>query len=354
MATTYTGTPAAPAAPTMPKPWAPVKRDYPITPRENLMLALSHQKPQWMPNISASSQLFGSKLAHDSPPAHERQMDTTDWFGVEYIYSEAYGSNTPQGNVLDCVTEWEEKIVWPDLDQIDWATEAKQFMQDRDPSLALNMRMSNGLFERLHMIEGFDAALTDILLEPEAVQDYLFAVADFKIDLFNHMRDHLELDYIVAADDWGTMRAPFFSTDTFEKTILEPTKRFVKGVHARGTKFIAHCCGVIEPFVPYMVEEIGFDGLEIQTNLNDIGAILEKYGDRVTVQCSPSRSFAPNPEMTTDEARAMARELVEQYGAQVMPGPGALATVFSAVEHIYYALEGEIYEYSKKLYQDLF
>ena len=317
------------------------------------MLAMNHEKPVWMPNLFASSQLFGSKIANDSPPAHMRQSETTDWFGVEYKYSEAYGSNTPQGNVLDCVTEWEEKIVWPDLDQFDWATEAKEFMKERDESQALYMRMSNGLFERLHMIEGFDQALTDLLLEPEAVQDYLFAVADFKIDLFNHIRDHLELDFIVAADDWGTMRAPFFSTDTFEKTILEPTKRFVKGVHARGTKFVAHCCGVIEHFVPYMVDEIGFDVLEIQTNLNDIGAIFAKYGDRTTIECSIARPALADPNITADEVRILAREMVDAYGAHAVPGPGALAMMFNPVEHVYNALEEEIYEYSKKRYEGL-
>ncbi|MCL2125270.1 MAG: hypothetical protein FWH33_04685 [Oscillospiraceae bacterium] len=348
-----TTTAVAPAPPTMPMPFAPVKRDYPISLRENLMLALSHKKPVWMPNITASSQLFGSKLAHDSPPAHERQMDTMDWFGVEYKYSAMQGSNTPQGNVMTCVTEWREKVKWPDLDQFDWAAEAEEFMLQRDDSLALQMRMSNGLFERLHMIEGFDAALTDLLLEPEAVQDYLFAIADFKIDLFNHMRDHLEFDFIVAADDWGTMRAPFFSTDTFEKTILEPTKRFVKGVHDRGTRFIAHCCGVIEPFVPYMVEEIGFDGLEIQTNLNDIDAIFAKYGDRVTIQCGPNADLLRKPDVTADDARVAAREMIDKYGAHAVPGSGALAMIFNPVEDIYYAIEDEIYEYSKKRYEGL-
>ena len=349
MAETTNTTPAAPA---MPRPWAPVQRDYPITPRENLMLAMNHMKPLWMPNLAASSQLFGSKIANESPPAHMRMVDTTDWFGVNYKFSAAYGSNTPQGNVMECVTEWKEKVIWPDIDQFDWETEAKEFLEGRDESLALYMRMSNGLFERLHMIEGFDAALTDILLEPEAVQDYLFAIADFKIDLFNHMRDHLDLDYIICADDWGTMRAPFFSVDTFKKTILEPTKRFVKGVHDRGTKFVAHCCGVIEPFVPYMVEEIGFDVLEIQNDLNDIDAIFSKYGDHVTIECNPLVNLPRNAEITDKEARKLAHKLVDNYGAHTMRGPGALATFFSPVDHVYYSLEEEIYEYSKLCYEE--
>ena len=332
----------------MPKLWPPVSREYPITPKENLMLAFNRKKPLWMPNLYASSQEFRSTIARDSPP--ERLEDTTDWFGVEYKYSEAQASNTPMGNVLNEITEWDEKITWPDLSKFDWASEAKKL--ERDDSLALYMRMSNGPFERLHMIEGFEQALIDIISEPEAVRAYLERLVDFKIELFNHIRDHTPLDYIIAADDWGTMRAPFFSTSTFEETILEPTKRFVKAVQARGTKFIAHCCGVIEPFVPYMVEEIGFDVLDIQ-DLNDIAAIIKKYGDRVTVLRHSKPKIVHDPDMTTERIRAYARDIVDTYGAHVMPGAGAVATVSSSFENVYYAYEEEIYEYSKSLYSNI-
>ena len=335
--------------PVMPKLWPPVEREYPITPGENLMLAINHQKPVWMPDLYASSQLFASAIARDSPP--ERTQDTTDWFGVEYKYSEAQGSNTPMGNVLNDITEWEDKISWPDLDQFDWEADAKRL--ERNESLALFMRMSNGPFERLHMIEGFEQALIDILTEPEAVKAYLMRLVDFKIDLFNHIRDYVPLDFIMAADDWGTMRAPFFSTDTFEKTILEPTKRFVKAVHERGTKFISHCCGVIEPFVPYMVEEIGFDGIEIQEELNDISGIIAKYGDRFTVKCAAPSMLVHDPDTSEEQVREYARGVVDAYGAHRVHGAGAIISLSSSFENIYYALENEIYEYSKSCYSGL-
>ena len=34
--------------PIMPPAYAPVERETPITPRENLMRAFNHQKPMWM------------------------------------------------------------------------------------------------------------------------------------------------------------------------------------------------------------------------------------------------------------------------------------------------------------------
>ncbi|SHH86782.1 Uroporphyrinogen decarboxylase (URO-D) [Sporobacter termitidis DSM 10068] len=334
--------------PTIPKPWPLPRREYPISPRENLMRALRHEKPVWMPNLYGSSQAFQSAIARDSPI--ERDRDAEDWFGVRYKYSAAQGSNTPQGNVLKDITEWEENIKWHDLSQYDWAADAARL--SRDESLALFMRMSNGPFERLHMLEGFEQALVDLITEPEAVHAFLMRLVDFKIELFNRIRDHLALDYIWAADDYGTMRAPFFSTALFEKTILEPTVRFVTAVHARGTKFIAHCCGKIDVFIPYLVEEIGVDGLEIQS-LNDIPGILEKYGDRVTVEYGPDPRLVYDPDTTAAQVRAHARDIVDRLGAQAVPGSGVALSVGSGFEHLFYPMEEEFYEYSKARYAGL-
>jgi hypothetical protein len=331
--------------PTIPKQWPLPSRDYPITPGSNLMLALNHEKPIWMPNLYASSQNFSSAIARDSPI--ERESDAEDWFGVQYKYSAMQGSNTPQGNVLTEITEWERKIRWQDLSHFDWAADAARLQ--RNGMLALFMRMSNGIFERLHMLEGFEQALIDILTEPESVHAFMMRLADFKIELFNRIRDHVPLDYIVAGDDWGTMRAPFFSTQTFEATILEPTVRFVEAVHARGTKFVAHCCGKIDVFIPYLVEEIGVDGLEIQ-GINDISGILKKYGDRVMIEYHPNPQLCYDPDTTEAQTRAHVREIVDEFGAQAVPGSGVAINIASDFEHIYYAMEEESYEYSKARY----
>ncbi len=334
--------------PVMPKPWPLRARDYPISPRENLLRALSHDKPVWMPNLYGSSQAYQSSVACDSPI--EREADAIDWFGVEYKYSEAQGSNTPQGNVMNDITEWEEKVHWEDLSKYDWEADAKRLQ--RDESLALFMRMSNGPFERLHMLEGFEQALVDLILEPEAVHAFMMRLVDFKIDLFNRIRDHVPLDYIVAGDDWGTMRAPFFSTAMFEKTILEPTARFARAVQSRGTKFILHCCGVIDCFVPYMVEEIGVDGLEIQ-KINDIPYILNKYGDRVTVEYHTDPFLCYDPDATEEEVRLHAKGIVDRFGAHVVPGAGVVINMSSGFEKLFYPMEETFYEYSKEMYSGL-
>lgn len=335
--------------PTVPKMWPLPKFDFPISPRENLMRALNQQKPVWMPSLYRSGKLYASAIARDSPI--ERTADAVDWFGVEYKYSASQGSNTPMGNVLNDITEWEEKIHWEDLSGYDWAADAARF--EPDPDLATYMRMSNGPFERLHMLMGFEQALLDLITEPETVHAFLMRLVDFKIELFNRITDHIHIDFVSAADDWGTMRAPFFSTELFEKTILEPTVRFVKAVQARGTKFVAHCCGKIDCFIPYLVEEIGVDVLEIQGELNDIPGILQKYGDRVTVEYGVDPHIVHDPDTTADEIRAHVRTIVDRFGAQAVPGSGVIATYGSSFDHIFYPMEETFYTYSKRLYAGL-
>ena len=55
--------------PVMPRQIVLPQRDYPISPRENLMLALNHQKPYWMPDFYGSSQGVRARTGRDDPAA---------------------------------------------------------------------------------------------------------------------------------------------------------------------------------------------------------------------------------------------------------------------------------------------
>lgn len=330
--------------PAMSPSWPPVERISPISPRENLMLALEHKKPLWMPNLYADSQMVISRLNRDGVP---KDREGYDWFGTWYAYSPSVGLNQPSGGVFDEVTEWREKVKWPDLQSIDWKSELESF--HRDERKALYMRFSNGIFERLHAFEDFEQAMVDLITEPEECRALFERIADYKIELFNCLRDVYPLDYIVAADDYGTARGPFFSTELFEATILEPTRRFVKAVQARGTKFIAHCCGKVDVFIPYLVEELGVDGLEIQ-DINDIPGIMAKYGDRVLVEYKADPNIVHDDEASGETMLEHIRSIVDNFGACAFPGSGVAMNLQSSFRDKYYLMEEELYRYSLAKY----
>ena len=331
--------------PIMPPAYEQIKLDYPITPRENLMRAFHHEKPMWMPNLYADSQMIVAKSSRDMAPT--KAAAGVDWFGTNYIFSPEVGINMPAGGVFDSVTEWRDKVKWPDLDAIDWSHDADDLV--RDESKALYMRMSNGIFERLHAFEPFEQALMDLLLEPDDCRDLFERLADYKISLFNHIRDVFPLDYIVAADDYGTALAPFFSTEVYEDLLLEPTRRFVQAVQARGTKFFAHCCGKVEVFVPYFADDLKVDGIEIQ-DLNDMPTIVSKYGDRLLIEVKAKPEIVYDDETTDEQFREHIHSIVDTFGAQSNPGSGAVMNLACGSAHGYYLMAEELFRYSKEKY----
>lgn len=330
--------------PTLPPMNPKVPHTYPISEKENLMRALNHEKPLWMPNLYGSSQMGYLPCNGDMP--YNMFGVTNDWFGCSYIFSESYGTATPKPDMFECITEWKEKVKWPDLDAIDWSKPADYIA---DPQLAQYTTYGNGIFERLHIFEGFENALCDILEEEEVCAEFFSVMADYKIKIFDKMQEQFHFDYVVYNDDWGTAKGAFFSADTFEATLLEPTKRIVNAIHEAGCKVVFHNCGKVDSFIPYLVEEIHVDALEIQT-INDIKGILKRYGNKVTVEYQPDPYILYDKDVDLGFLRNYAREIVDNYGAHVNDGAGVVITYSSLYPEVYRVFDEEIYEYSSKVY----
>lgn len=331
--------------PVMPPKMAGVERDYPISKRENLLRAFDHEKPLWMPALYESTQWVFPSAFNDMPLDQTR--DGEDWFGTKYKYAPAQCGCTPEPGVLTEIGEWREKVKWPDLDALDWAADLPGFR--RDPGLALATRLGNGNFERLHMFEGFEQCLCDLLLEPEECKAFFDRLSEYKIDLFRHMHAVYSFDYVCNNDDWANAKSQFFSNDTFEETLLDSAVALARAVHAAGCRYMVHCCGKMESFLPYLVNDIHADLLEIQ-NINDVRAILDNYGNKITPMIVPDPYIMYDPDTTAEQARAHARSLVDRYGAHTCAGSGAVVRLIGAFPESYYAFEDEIYQYSREKY----
>jgi hypothetical protein len=335
--------------PAMSKQFPLSERETPISYRENLMRAFNHEKPLWMPNFSGSSQLAPAGPNEDQITPHTE--DYTDWFGVRYKFTEEQGSATPVGTVLSGVAKWKEEVIWPDLDKLDWKAGYDSFQ--RDENLALFGQFIASCFERLHTLEGFEQALIDLISEKEASREFFEAAMDFRIEVFNRMNDLYHYDYILFNDDWGTVNGPFFSPELFEETILPPVTRAIKEIRKSGVKLVFHNCGLVDKFIPYLVDDMGVDGLQIQ-NINDIKNILRVYGDRVTVEYQrPDSYLLFDPDTTLDQVRALARDIVDTYGAHTNPGSGCIYTLSAPTAEVYQAFDDEVFRYSREKYKGL-
>ena len=332
--------------PVMPPPMAPVERDYPITPGENLMRAFRHEKPLWMPALYESTQWFFPSVYNDTPLDFTK--DGVDWFGTHYRFMAVQAGHTPVPGLFQEIGEWREKVKWPDLDALDWGKD--HFV--RDPARAAAGRLGNGNFERLHMSEGFEQALMDILTEQEECKAFFDRLGEYKIDIYHHIRDAYPLDYVCHNDDWSNAKSQFFSMEVFENTLLDSAVAIADAVHKDGLGYMVHCCGKMDVWVPHLVNDIHADVLEIQP-INDVRAILDTYGDKVTPSIQPDPYVMYDPDLTPEAARAHAREFVDRYGAQTCAGAGCCVRLIGNKPETFYAFEDEIYQYSRKLYANL-
>jgi len=332
--------------PVMPPYMAPVEREYPMSPRENLMRAFRHEKPRWMPSFYGSTQWAFPSVYNDLPMDFTK--DGEDWFGTKYKFEAVQEGHTPVPGLFDDISEWREKMIFPDLDALDWASDKAVFVQDKN--LALGTRLGNGCFERLHMCEGFEQALCDILVEQEECKEFFDRLGQYKIDCFHKMAEVYPFDFICNNDDWANAKNSFFSNEVFENTLLECMVKLSEAIHAAGKGFMLHCCGFMEAFLPYIVNDIKADVLEIQ-DLNNIRMILDKYGAKTSpiYQLDPYKMY--DPDFTAEEARAYAREVVDKYGAHTCEGAGALINVIGNKPETYYAFEDELFRYSLEKYK---
>ncbi len=334
--------------PVMAPPMAPVTREFPITPRENIMRAFRHEKPMWMPAFFQSTQWSFPNVFNDIPPDFTK--DGEDWFGTKYKFEEVQEGTTPIPGLFDEIGEWHEKFKVPNLDIVDWKADLTQFK--RDPAMALGTRLGNGNFERLHICEGFEQGLCDILLEQEECKQFFDLLGEYKADVFHHINDVYHLDFACHNDDWANAKSSFFSNEVFENTLLDSAVLIANAVHKAGCGYMLHCCGQMEAFLPYIVNDIKADVLEIQS-INDIRMILDQYGAKTTPIYPPDPYVMYDPDLKPEDAREYARSIVDQYGAHTCEGSGAIVKLIGSHSETYYAFEDEIFHYSLEKYKNL-
>lgn len=326
----------------------------PVTPRENLLLALATKECLFLPNVLDMRSINPAFLADNrargtvmdgGEPFVPNPLGEKDVFGVEWIYDAAINGSTvrPGSPLLQEVGEWKEKLVFPDVDAWDWAGQAersKEYLSD-----TLFVRKSTiftGFFERLISFMDFENAAVALVDEDE--QEDIHALFDRLCELYlayiDHFKAYFGTEVIELHDDWGAQTAPLVSEQTIRTMILPHLKRVVDHVHEKGMFFEMHSCGKIESLVPLMVEA-GVD-MWMGQEVNDKKAVVDAFGDRLMVEVEV-------PELgegaSDDEVWRAAERFVEEF---VVPGKPVALSIYSAARANRPLLTRALYELSRK------
>ncbi len=278
-----------------------------LTPRENFLRLHRNESVEWIPSLLDTRTFAPSIIPEnivrgmvlEQTPFPAENYGGTGWFGVEWYYDPAAKGSMEKNRLLSEISEWEDKIVFPNLDAYDWEGCARANAEYLNTDKLLCTTIYTGYFERLiSFMDYADAAVALVDEDDQEDVHRLFdRLTDFYIDFAQRMHRHFGIDRITVHDDWGTQRSPAISPEVHKEMIMPYIKRLVDAVHAEGMIYEQHSCGMIEPMVPALIDA-GVDTWCGQSSANDIDKLIEQYGDRLIF------GVIAHPLKSTDEAGA--------------------------------------------------
>lgn len=325
------------------------------TKKENMLIAAKGGKPLWVPNFVEDINLY-------KPSVWDLDPDTDrDFMGVRWIDEGPMGLTADTSDPpLKSISEWREKIIFPDPSQIDWATEVEAFKRDielYDPERLTYALVSGGPGPFLRPINalGWEAGLVALYEEPEEAKAFIDAVTDFLIALTECTAEHLNPDIIATGDDFSFTSGPFIPKPIWDRFYKENMKRLVDAIHAKGALAQFHNCGNNG----YLIEEcmdIGVDVMELPMPNDGLRADKERFGSRLVLVGGWDRfgEAARNPDASETVVRQSVRDAIDTYGkdgAYIFWDGGLIVTDEKSAQKMEW-LNDEVATYGGSVYEE--
>ena len=339
----------------------------PIEARENWKLLFAGEKPYWIPVwgwFLSDAKQFRPRIHPDNIANHQvmdggppfdfsgygsviKGLNDLEWHWVEGIKGATPLPGKPK--ILD-INKWEEYLQFPNLDDWDWDTLAKQNVDYLGTDKANQFGIQCGLWERLMCTMDVAEASISMVDEDQkpGVHRFFDVYTNWLIDYIGRVKDVCNIDSVVMHEDWAHAQAPFFSNATAREMLVPYMQRIVKYVHSRGMFFENHCCGACELLIPVFIES-GFDIWAGQAFLNDMGGLAKQYKDRNFIFVLNAPDIGP--EVSDEDMRKAVREWVEEY-KDYRVAVSSMRIDGDMTKPYHPNLFNAIYEYSRIAFQD--
>ncbi|HEY5561294.1 MAG TPA: uroporphyrinogen decarboxylase family protein [Clostridiaceae bacterium] len=137
------------------------------------------------------------------------------------------------------------------------------------------------MFERAWTLRGMENLLTDMLLEPEFVEELLNKICDFNMKIIDIGLKY-DIDAFYFGDDWGQQSGLIMGPKLWRKFIKPQMARMYEKVRKAGKFVLQHSCGDIQAIFPDLIE-IGLNVYQtFQPEIYDIKEIKRLYGKDLT------------------------------------------------------------------------
>ncbi len=289
-----------------------------MTPRENIHAFFEGRPYEWKPLSSDRITFHPEEISEYVARAFVFQQEPytgpkggKGWFNIEWEYEPGAGGSISLKPILEDVSEWKEKMEFPDLTKIDWEGIAKKNADYLKTDKAITFTIFTGYFERLISLLSFEEAAMELIMEDyeDDINELFTALTDFYIDFAQHFRKYFNADFVQIHDDWGTQRSAFFSPAVHKKMIIPHLTRFVSACHEMGLVVEMHSCGFIEELIPNLIST-GMDTWPGQ-GLCDKYKLVQLYGDQFKFMVRVS--MKDEKDITVERARQYALDIYNKF-----------------------------------------
>ena len=318
-----------------------------ITARENILMAYHHQEPYWVPSQYLDHNTCLYTATREGVSGFGRG---TDCFGISWDYNP--GDPSPMVTAgtkrLTDIENWRDELTMPDCESWDWEECAAKDTAgwDRQNKIS-SVIIVNGLFEQLHALTGFEDALCYLLMEQEAVEDFLDALTDYRIRQIQLIARYYKPDKIQFHDDYGEARNTFMSLEVWREIFKPRLKRIIEAVQGEGMLYEHHSCGYIATLVEDFIE-LGIDALNPLQVQNDPYELKKKHAKELCfVGGFDNQGILDRPGVTYEERVQEIRYRIELMA----PGGSWVAHPVMMDPEIGIALTDVLYEYNAPFWE---
>ena len=286
-----------------------------------------------------------------SPRVEKGGPDVVNDWGVTLTYPSytpgGYPVHTKELTVVKDIEDWKSYVKAPPLifSQDEWDS-YKQAYDAVDGEKAYRAAfVAPGLFEHMHRLASMEEALMAYITNPDEMHDMIRYVADWELELAEGICSHLHPDAIFHHDDFGTETSSFLDPEMFADFFLEPYREIYGYYHDNGVELIIHHAdSYCANLVPTMID-MGIDVWQGCMHSNNVPALVEKYGEKMTFMGNIDNKFVDFDGWTEGDCARAAKDAIDACGmkyyvpciTQGLPGsvyPGAYEAITKAIDAI--------------------
>jgi len=307
-----------------------------LTAKENMRQVILGGNPDRFVNQYEALSLLIHPAMMASPLLKKGDPDMVNAWGVTFSFPEnvpgQFPVHTPDKIVIKDIENWRDYVKAPSLEFPPHLWEiCKGMYAAVDGEKAFKACfVAPGLFEQCHHLMSIEEALMAFYEYPDEMHELIEYLADWEMELAKGICENLHPDVIFHHDDWGSEKNSFISPAMFEEFFLEPYKKIYKYYHDHGVEFIVHhsdsyCANL----VPTMIE-MGIDVWQGCMKSNDVPALIEKYGGKMTFMGEIDNKQVDFDGWTLEDCTKAALEAIERCGDKyfipciTQGGPGSL------------------------------